>query len=92
MAALHKGFPQTELVIPGVARKVCIAGQIGGVRLDHDFCFYPRLVAVVLGVQPVVDENKFTVRFRLISQAVFRIRTGSLKSDLPTTLAVETMA
>ncbi len=39
VAGTHEGFPQSELVISSVTRKICIAGGIRRVGFNHDFCF-----------------------------------------------------
>ena len=46
----------------------------------------------MLRVQPVVDENEFSVSFCFVAQAIFRIRAGSLKRDLRSALAVEAIS
>src|SRR5216683_2851303 len=86
VASAHKRFAQPELIVSRVARKICITPCVG---LDHHFCFHPGFVAVVLRVEPVVDENEFSISFCFVAQAIFRIRAGSLKRDLRSALAVE---
>src|SRR6266404_2019110 len=92
MAAAHERFPQTKLVISRVPRKICVARIVSCVRLDHHFRLQPCFVAVVLRVQPVVDENEFSVSFCFVAQAIFRIRAGSLKRDLRSALAVKAIS
>src|SRR6266851_3129188 len=89
VASAHKRFAQPELIVSRVARKICITRIIPCVGLDHHFCFHPGFVAVVLRVEPVVDENEFSISFCFVAQAIFRIRAGSLKRDLRSALAVE---
>src|SRR6185295_6769292 len=92
VAAAHKGFPQTKLVISRVPRKICVARVVSSVRLDHHFRLQPRFVVAVIRVQPVVDEDEFSVGFCFVAQAIFRIRAGGLKRDLRSALAVKAIS
>jgi hypothetical protein len=88
VAGLNERFTQAELIVADTIREICITSGIRGVSLDHDFCLHPRLVGIVIGVQPVVDKNEFPVGFGFVSQAVFRAGIGSLEGDLFPALAV----
>ncbi len=92
VAGAHERLPQAKLVTSRVPRKICVARIVSCVRLDHHFRLQPCFVAVVLRVQPVVDENEFSVSFCFVAQAIFRIGAGSLKRDLRSALAVEAIS
>jgi hypothetical protein len=57
----------------------------------HDLCLHPRLIGIVIGVQPIVDKDEFSVGFRFISQAIFGASSRSFERNLLATHAVETV-
>jgi len=71
-------LPANETGHSPCCRKVRVTLRSSPVfALDHDFRFQPRLVAIVVRVQPVVDEMNSPLRFRFIPQAIFRFRPGA---------------
>src|SRR6266576_3302640 len=89
VAAAHKGLAEPELIVAIVARKIGVAGGIRGVGLNHYFRFQPRFIVIVCRVEPIVDENEFSIRFRFVAESILGVSTGSLKGDLLTAFAVE---
>jgi len=45
----------------------------------------------LVGIHPVVDKDEFGVSFRLIAEAVFRLRAGRLKRDLLAALTIQSV-
>ena len=92
VAGTYEGFPQPELIIAVVVRKICVTRGIRRICFDHGFRFQPRSVAVMFRVQPIVDENQFPICLRFVAQPVFRVRTRRLKRHLLAALAVHSVA
>ena len=92
MAGLNESFAKAELIVTGPKRKIRVTRRIRGIGLDHGLSLHPGLIRTALRIQPVVDKDQFPVSFRFISQAVFRISPGSLKSNLLPALAVQTVS
>src|SRR5215469_4755116 len=87
VAALDKGFPQTKLIVSDTAWKICVTCGIRGVGLQHYLRPHPRFVVVVIGVQPVVNEDELAVGLRFVAQTVFGVRSGGWEANcLPTFL------
>ena len=92
VTGLDERFTETEVVLTGASGKSRISRRVGSVGLQHHLGLNPPLVGIVVRIQPVIDEDEFSVSFRFVSQTVFRARSGSLKCDLLAANAVQTEA
>ena len=82
VAGLNKGFTEAKLIVTGAPGEIGIVGRVRGVGFNHHLGLHPRLVGIVLRVQPVVDKDQFRVGFRFIPQSVFGPSPRGLKCNL----------
>src|ERR1700752_4553896 len=91
IANLNKRLSQAELIVTNSQGKICVISGVGGVGLNQKFCFHPKFICIVIRVQPVINKDELRVCFRFIPQTVFRISSRSLKCDLLSVSAIQTV-
>src|SRR5262249_7322399 len=92
VAATDERLAQAELVVVGGVGEVGVGCGFRRFRLDHALRLEPGLVAVLVRVQPVVDEDRLAVGLGLVAQPVLRARARGLERDLLAADAVQAVA